>query len=588
MRNFCVRVASHRRVPASRKSLHSLDAEFPEGSLPDQRQSDGIFDKAIFWFVHSAAMAAAMGVWSSDYGIARAIVDRKINNPLSRKASQSETEEFSRPNSVVKRPPPLTAPPPTRLCFIPSSSMPPPADAKATPVHYTLQRVMNASTETAPDIRVAGPLRDFLMRTFAPFRVTGAAGRRNAGRMGALRVDTVVLHANAKTWSTSLKFRVKLRITFRDTHYEKDVYKINSIVPPVQFLRVTDAPAKFRTESFPFPEATKAFLALFSPEHTEGLDKHISRPLTFCVLSDNQTDRAILSSRIRSKNNIVDGIHHHYRHLYTGNLPESRELAAAAAAAAASGAARIVSTERFDAETLLSLCNFVSLINVIRIAQGKQPRFSHFAIREDWYRAIRRSKERGTPDYLYRTAFNYETQRQRTILVSRDSFSARCHRRTSRKGLYWNCQTVRISILMLVGARNKIVKEKEIESRRSAQLKRRETERERDIVFFSYKIYFHPRVTFDINANGILIEKSTNKKKNIMITNDKGHLSRERIERMVNEAERYHTKDKKQRGKVVAKNNFESYCFNMKRRAVEEEKVKRRRYRKLIWKAYHQ
>lgn len=102
MRNFCVRVASHRRVPASRKSLHSLDAEFPEGSLPDQRQSDGIFDKAIFWFVHSAAMAAAMGVWSSDYGIARAIVDRKINNPLSRKASQSETEEFSRPYSVVK------------------------------------------------------------------------------------------------------------------------------------------------------------------------------------------------------------------------------------------------------------------------------------------------------------------------------------------------------------------------------------------------------------------------------------------------------------------------------------------------------
>ena len=109
MRNFCVRVASHRRVPASRKSLHSLDAEFPEGSLPDQRQSDGIFDKAIFWFVHSAAMAAAMaataaamGVWSSDYGIARAIVDRKINTLLSRKASQSETEEFSRPNSVVK------------------------------------------------------------------------------------------------------------------------------------------------------------------------------------------------------------------------------------------------------------------------------------------------------------------------------------------------------------------------------------------------------------------------------------------------------------------------------------------------------
>ncbi|KYQ59217.1 hypothetical protein ALC60_01803 [Trachymyrmex zeteki] len=144
MRNFCVRVASHRRVPASRKSLHSLGAEFPEGSLPDQRQSDGIFDKAIFWFVHSATMAAAMGVWSSDYGIARAIVDRKINNPLSRKASQSETEEFSRPNSVVKRPPPLTAPPPTRLLHPLFSNMPPPPDTKATPVHYTLQRHIHA------------------------------------------------------------------------------------------------------------------------------------------------------------------------------------------------------------------------------------------------------------------------------------------------------------------------------------------------------------------------------------------------------------------------------------------------------------
>ncbi|KYM84517.1 hypothetical protein ALC53_05303 [Atta colombica] len=233
MRNFCVRVASHRRVPASRKSLHSLDAEFPEGSLPDQRQSDGIFDKAIFWFVHSAA---AMGVWSSDYGIARAIVDRKINNPLSRKTSQSETEEFSRPNSVVKRPPPLTAPPPTRLLHPLFSSMPPPPDAKATPVHYTLQRhihayrrirtratranklrakgtfdaifarvfaryvheVMNASTETAPDIRVVVPLRDFLVRTFAPFRINQSCMTEERRKTRAVRVDTVVLHVEER------------------------------------------------------------------------------------------------------------------------------------------------------------------------------------------------------------------------------------------------------------------------------------------------------------------------------------------------------------------------------------------------------
>lgn len=57
---------------------------------------------------------------------------------------------------------------------------------------------MNACTETAPDIRVAGPLRDFLVRAFAPFRVTGATGRRNAGRMGAVRMDTVVLHARGE------------------------------------------------------------------------------------------------------------------------------------------------------------------------------------------------------------------------------------------------------------------------------------------------------------------------------------------------------------------------------------------------------
>jgi len=56
-----------------------------------------------------------------------------------------------------------------------------------------------------------------------------------------------------------------------DAHYGKDVYEINSIVPPVEFLRVAGAPTKFRAESFPFPEATKAFLALFSPEHAGGL-----------------------------------------------------------------------------------------------------------------------------------------------------------------------------------------------------------------------------------------------------------------------------------------------------------------------------
>ncbi|XP_067204163.1 heat shock 70 kDa protein-like [Linepithema humile] len=83
-------------------------------------------------------------------------------------------------------------------------------------------------------------------------------------------------------------------------------------------------------------------------------------------------------------------------------------------------------------------------------------------------------------------------------------------------------------------------------------------------------------VTFD--ANGILsvsaVEKSTNKENKITITNDKRCLSREDIERMVNEAERYHAEDEKQRERVAAKNNLESYCFNMKS-TTEEKKIKK-------------
>ncbi|KAM8854022.1 LOW QUALITY PROTEIN: heat shock protein family A (Hsp70) member 8b [Synchiropus picturatus] len=84
-------------------------------------------------------------------------------------------------------------------------------------------------------------------------------------------------------------------------------------------------------------------------------------------------------------------------------------------------------------------------------------------------------------------------------------------------------------------------------------------------------------VTFDIDANGIMnvtaADKSTGKENKITITNDKGRLSKEDIERMVNEAERYKNEDDKQREKVAAKNNLESYAFHMKS-FVEDDKVK--------------
>ncbi|KAF3429349.1 hypothetical protein E2986_06769 [Frieseomelitta varia] len=84
-------------------------------------------------------------------------------------------------------------------------------------------------------------------------------------------------------------------------------------------------------------------------------------------------------------------------------------------------------------------------------------------------------------------------------------------------------------------------------------------------------------VTFDVDANGILnvsaVEKSTHKENKITITNDKGRLTKEDIERMVNEAERYHAEDESQKERITAKNNLESYCFNMKN-TIEDGKVK--------------
>ncbi|XP_029194857.1 heat shock cognate 71 kDa protein-like [Acropora muricata] len=84
-------------------------------------------------------------------------------------------------------------------------------------------------------------------------------------------------------------------------------------------------------------------------------------------------------------------------------------------------------------------------------------------------------------------------------------------------------------------------------------------------------------VTFDIDANGIMnvsaTDKSTGKENKIVITNDKGRLSKEDIEKMVKDAEKYKAEDDQQRDKVQAKNSLESYAYNMKS-TVEDDKVK--------------
>ena len=83
-------------------------------------------------------------------------------------------------------------------------------------------------------------------------------------------------------------------------------------------------------------------------------------------------------------------------------------------------------------------------------------------------------------------------------------------------------------------------------------------------------------VIFDIDANGILNvsaeDKTTGKREKITITNDKGRLSKDEIERMVQEAEKYKTEDEEHKKRVEARNALENYAYNM-RNTVKDEAV---------------
>lgn len=75
-------------------------------------------------------------------------------------------------------------------------------------------------------------------------------------------------------------------------------------------------------------------------------------------------------------------------------------------------------------------------------------------------------------------------------------------------------------------------------------------------------------VTFDVDANGIMnvsaLEKGTGKTNKIVITNDKGRLSKEEIERMLAEAEKYKDEDEAEAARIQAKNGLESYAYSLK------------------------
>ncbi len=81
-------------------------------------------------------------------------------------------------------------------------------------------------------------------------------------------------------------------------------------------------------------------------------------------------------------------------------------------------------------------------------------------------------------------------------------------------------------------------------------------------------------VTFDVDANGILnvtaVEKATGKTNKITITNDKGRLSKDEIEKLLKEAESFKNEDEKVRKKIEAKNNLEHFCYTMKNSLADE------------------
>jgi heat shock protein 5 len=83
-------------------------------------------------------------------------------------------------------------------------------------------------------------------------------------------------------------------------------------------------------------------------------------------------------------------------------------------------------------------------------------------------------------------------------------------------------------------------------------------------------------VSFEVDANGIMQvsaqDKGTGAKESITITAEKGRLSAEEIERMVQEAEEYAEEDKKMKAKIDGRNSLEGYAYNLRNTITDEEK----------------
>ena len=84
-------------------------------------------------------------------------------------------------------------------------------------------------------------------------------------------------------------------------------------------------------------------------------------------------------------------------------------------------------------------------------------------------------------------------------------------------------------------------------------------------------------VTFEIDENSIMTvsaaDKGTGKTEQITITNDKGRLSKEEIERMISDSEKFAEEDKAIKEKIDAKNSLENYIYQMKSSVEDKDKL---------------
>lgn len=87
-------------------------------------------------------------------------------------------------------------------------------------------------------------------------------------------------------------------------------------------------------------------------------------------------------------------------------------------------------------------------------------------------------------------------------------------------------------------------------------------------------------VSFELDANGILsvsaVDKGTGRSNKIIITNDKGRLTKDEIDQMLADANRYQQDDREQRERVECSNEVENYVFAVKQ-ALDDDAIGRKK-----------